>query len=85
VVAAWDPLQCGEPHRVVIELEDDAGVPLSASAPCALGELTLDAPAFGRYRGRIYAWSPAEPERSVAPVELIIDTPVLRWIVPTPR
>jgi hypothetical protein len=85
VVASWDPLQCGDPHRVVVELEDDDGVPLSASAPCALGELTLDAPTFGRYRGRIYAWALGDPERSVAPVELIIDAPVLGWVVPTPR
>jgi hypothetical protein len=50
-----------------------------------VGELTLDAPIFGRYRGRIYAWSLGEPERSAAPVELIVDAPVLRWVVPTPQ
>lgn len=85
VVASWDPLQCGDPHRVVVELEDEAGIPLSASAPCSLGELTIDAPRFGLYRGRIYAWVLGETERSIAPVELIVDAPVLRWVVPTPR
>ena len=55
IVAAWDPLACGEPHRIVVELEDEAGVPLSASAPCSLGGLVLDPPHFGTYRARIYA------------------------------
>jgi hypothetical protein len=85
VVASWDPLQCGDPHRVVIELEDEAGIPLSASAPCVIGEVTLDAPTLGRYRGRIYAWTLEDTERSIAPVDLIVDAPVLRWVVPTPR
>jgi hypothetical protein len=85
VIAAWDPLQCGDPHRVVIELEDDDGVPLSASAPCALGELTLDAPRMGRYRGQIYAWTLDDTVRSSTAVELSIDAPVMRWVVPTPR
>ena len=85
VVAAWDPLQCGEPHRVVIELEDDAGIPLSSSAPCALGELTLDAPRMGRYRGQIYAWTLDDTVRSTTAVELSVDAPVMRWVVPTPR
>jgi hypothetical protein len=85
VIAAWDPLQCGEPHRVVIELEDDAGIPLSSSAPCALGELTLDAPRMGRYRGQIYAWTLDDTVRSSTAVELSIDAPVMRWVVPTPR
>jgi hypothetical protein len=85
IVAAWDPLQCGEPHRVAVELEDDAGVPLSMSAPCSLGGLTLDAPHFGVYRGRIYAWQLGQPERSIADVHLIVDEPIVRWDVETPR
>jgi hypothetical protein len=85
VVAAWDPLQCGEPHRVVIELEDDAGIPLASSAPCALGELTLDAPRLGRYRGQIYAWTLDDKVRSMTAVDLSVDAPVMRWVVPTPR
>ena len=85
VIAAWDPLQCGEPHRVVIELEDEAGIPLASSAPCAVGTLTLDAPRFGLYRGQIYAWTLDGTVRSIAPLELAVDAPVLRWYVPTPR
>src|SRR5512146_180969 len=61
IVAAWDPLACGEePHRVVVELVDEAGAPLSVSAPCTIGGLTIDAPHFGVYRGRVYAWTLAE-------------------------
>ena len=41
LVASWDPLACGDPHRVALELEDDDGAKLSASAPCAIGGLTL--------------------------------------------
>ena len=85
VVAAWDPLVCGDPHRVVVELEDDDGVPLSVSAPCTLGGLTIDAPHFGVYRGRIYAWELGKPERSFASVHLIVDEPIVRWDVETPR
>jgi len=85
LVAAWDPLACGEPHRVVVELEDDAGVPLSVSAPCVLGSLTLDAPHLGIYHGRIYAWILGEAIRSIAPVVLSIDAPIVQWVVPTPR
>jgi hypothetical protein len=85
LVASWDPLACGEPHRVVVELEDDAGVPLAASTPCALGELVIDAPHFGIYRGRIYAYALGEPIRSIVAVELTIDEPVVQWVVQTPR
>jgi len=41
LVTAWDPLECGDPHRVVVELEDDGGAKLSASTPCNIGGLTL--------------------------------------------
>jgi hypothetical protein len=85
IVAAWDPLACGEPHRVAVELEDDAGAPLSASAPCSIGGLTIDAPHFGVYRGRIYAWQLGEPERSSVDVHLVVDEPIVRWDVATPR
>jgi len=86
VVTSWDPLECGPPHRVVVELEDEAGVMIAASAPCALGVITLDAPHFGIYRGRIYAWMLEEPQiRSITPVRLAVDEPVVRWLVATPR
>jgi len=89
IVTAWDPLACGDPHRVVVELEDDDGTRLSASTTCAHGSLSLDAPHFGIYRGRIYAWQQvehAEPEiRSEMPIRLTVDEPVVRWWVMTPR
>ena len=85
IVATWDPLGCGAPHRVAVELEDEAGAPLSASAACSLGSLTLDAPQFGVYRGRIFAWELGVGERSAEAVELIVDEPVVRWNIATPR
>ena len=56
ILTTWDPLACGEPHRVVLELEDESGTKLAGSTPCANGSLALDAPHLGVYWGRIYAW-----------------------------
>lgn len=84
LVTSWDPLACGDPHRIVIELEDEGGVPVSASAPCNIGGLTIDVAHLGGYRGRIYAWALEAPIRSVTQVELTIDEPVVRWVVATP-
>ena len=88
LITSWDPLACGSPHRVAIEIEDDDGRRLSASVPCELGGMTIDVPAWGVYRGRIYAWSLAGSEAtisSVVPVRLEIDAPVVEWNVETPR
>jgi len=89
IVTAWDPLECGDqPHRVVVELEDEGGAMLSASAPCAIAGVTLDAPHFGLYRGRIYAWQQVdhEPEvRSEMPVRLTVDEPIVHWFVMAPK
>jgi len=88
VLTSWDPLACGDPHRVVLELEDDAGVRLSKSVPCEHASLLLDAPHFGIYRGRIYAWQQVDhaPEvRSVMDVRLTVDEPLVHWFVMTPR
>jgi hypothetical protein len=84
VVVAWDPLACGAPHRIVVELEDQAGVKLSSSTPCNTGSLTVDAPHFGIYYGRIYAWEAGEDIRSITPVRLFVDEPVVRWLIATP-
>jgi len=84
LVVAWDPLACGEPHRIVVELADDGGAVVSASTPCNLGSLAVDVPHFGDYRGRIYAWALAAPVRSEAPLEVTIDQPVVRRDVATP-
>jgi hypothetical protein len=85
LVAAWDPLACGDPHRIVVELEGDDGATLSASTPCNIGGVTLDVPHFGSYRGRIYAWALAAPIRSITPIDLMIDEPIVHWQVSTPR
>lgn len=85
LIVGWDPLACGEPHRVAIELEDDQGAELAASAPCNLGSLSLPILRFGIYRGRIYAWALGAPLRSIAPVELTIDEPIVEWFVATPQ
>ena len=84
IVVSWDPLACGAPHRVAIELADEEGVPISASAPCALGGLALEAPHLGVYLGRVYAWTAGQPIRSIMPVRLYVDEPIVRWVVATP-
>ncbi|MBA3502528.1 MAG: hypothetical protein M4D80_21660 [Myxococcota bacterium] len=84
VIVVWDPLACGDPHRVAVELEDQAGVKLSSSTPCNAGSLTIDARHFGVYYGRIYAWEAGEPIRSITTVRLFVDEPVMRWLIATP-
>ena len=84
IVVAWDPLACGAPHRVVVELEDIDGNRLSSSTACMAGSLTLDTPHFGTYYGRVYAWEPGETARSVTPVRLVVDAPIVRWWIATP-
>jgi hypothetical protein len=85
IVASWDPLQCGDPHRVAVDLADDAGAPISSSTICATGSLTLDAPHFGAWHGRIYAWTLGVGEHATEPVTLAVDEPVVQWQVTTPR
>jgi hypothetical protein len=84
LVVAWDPLACGAPHRVAIELSDDAGAPVSASTPCNLGALAIDIAHYGDYHGQIYAWAPDAPRRSVASIEVAIDQPIVRREIATP-
>jgi hypothetical protein len=84
LVVAWDPLACGEPHRIAIELADEAGAPISASTPCDLGGLAVDVSHFGSYHGRLYAWTLDAPARSITPIDLVIDQPITRWEVATP-
>jgi hypothetical protein len=84
LVAAWDPLACGDPHRVAIELEDETGATVSASAPCNLGGVTVDVPHLGSYGGRIYAWALDAPIRSSMPISLVIDQSITHWFVATP-
>lgn len=85
IVAAWDPLACGDPHRVVVELEDDLGIPISRSVPCELGGVSLDVPHWGVWRGRIYAWRTGPDIRSVVSVRIDVDSPIIHWFVDTPQ
>jgi hypothetical protein len=84
LVVSWDPLACGSPHRVAIEIADEAGVSLSVSTPCNLGELTVDVAHFGSYHGRIYAWAIDSPARSMTPIDVVIDESIVHWPVATP-
>lgn len=85
LVASWDPLACGDPHRVAIELEDEDGRQVSRSVPCEIGGVTLDLWRWGVYRGRVYAWTLGPDIRSVVHVRLEIDQPVIFWTLDTPR
>lgn len=85
LVVSWDPLACGEPHRVAVEIADEAGAQRAASSPCNLAGVTLDVGRYGVYRGRVYAWALAAPVRSEAALEVMIDEPVVRWRIATPE
>ena len=85
IIVQWDPLACGAPHRIALELEDDAGAPLSSSAPCGIGGITLHAPHFGLYLGRVYSWVAGQPIRSIMPVRIDVDDPIVRLLVATPE
>jgi hypothetical protein len=37
------------------------------------------------YVGRVYAWTAGEPIRSITPVRLDVDEPIVHWLVATPR
>lgn len=84
VIVVWDPLACGDPHRIAVELEDHAGIRRSSSTPCSAGSLTIDMPHLGVYYGRVYAWEAGEEIRSIVSVRLIVDEPVVRWFIATP-
>lgn len=84
VIVQWDPLACGDPSRVAVELEDHAGVRLASSAPCTAGSVTIDTAHYGLYYARIDACEADEDLRAIAPVRLVVDEPVVRWHVATP-
>jgi hypothetical protein len=85
LLLSWDPLACGEPHRVVLQLEDEAGDPIKSSTPCWLGGIAVDLPRWGWYTATIYAWAEGVPMRSSRTIALAIDAPVVRWQVLTPQ
>jgi hypothetical protein len=85
IVISWDTRACGAPHRVVVELEDEDGIGITSSVPCGIGALSLDAPRWGIYRGRFYStWAVDEPVRSVTPVTIAVDAPIVRWPLAAP-
>jgi hypothetical protein len=84
LVTTWDPLICGDPHRVEVELTDATGVTSAASAPCDLGVVALDVAHLGNYTGRVYAWEVGEPARSITPITIAIDAPEAHQQVATP-
>jgi hypothetical protein len=84
LVASWDPLACGPPHRVVLELEAEDGEPISSSTPCWLGGLAIDLPRWGWYTGRVYTWVQGEPIRSIRHVTIAVDDAIVRWQITTP-
>lgn len=85
LIASWDPLACGEPHRVVLELEDESGNPITSSTPCWLGGIAVDLPSWGWYTGRIYSWVLDAPIRSIHPMSIAVDAPLVRYQLLTPQ
>ncbi len=85
LITSWDPLACGEPHRVVLELEDESGNQVRSSSPCWLGGLAVDLPSWGFYTGRIYSWVPDEPIRSIHEIAFPVDDVVVRYQLRTPQ
>jgi len=82
IVTTWDPLECGPPHRVVVELANGVGDAMTGSMPCNAGSVALDAPHLGSYHGLVYAEAPM---RSIAPLAVALDQPVVYVAVETPR
>ena len=85
LLTSWDPLACGEPHRVVLELEDESGNPVRSSTPCWLGGIAVDLPSWGFYTGRIYSWIPDGPIRSIHEMAFAVDQAVVRYELRTPQ
>ena len=88
VEATWDAADCGTPHRVVLELEDKAGAPLSTAVACDIGVASLDLRHWGVYLGRIYAkyaQSVGNEVRDEEKLQVDVDAPVVEIAVDTPR
>lgn len=88
VEATWDAADCGQPHRVVLELEDKAGAPLSTAAACEAGAASLELRHWGVYLGRIYAQYAQNVEDEIRDEEKLhidVDAPVVEVAVDTPR
>jgi hypothetical protein len=79
VIVQWDPLDCGPPHRVVLELQHEDGTDASSSVPCILGSLSIDLRQWGIYFGRFYGWEAGSPIRRIEPVTLTVDAPLIHW------
>jgi hypothetical protein len=86
LVVGWDPLACGAPHRIAVELADemDGGAAAAQSAPCNAGGVTVDVAQRGRYRGRVYAWGPGAIAAAARSFEVTIDAPIVAWTTEPP-
>lgn len=82
LVASWPPASCGRPHRVVLAVEDDAGVEEAASVPCELGGLVLELPHLGTYHGAFRHEPEEVPPRAPASLDLLLDRPEVFWRLP---
>ena len=85
VEASWDAADCGESHRVVLELEDKAGAPSSIAVECETGVAELDIRHWGVYLGRIYAQTVEDNVRDEQKLRVDVDAPVVQVAVDTPR
>ena len=83
--ATWDVGDCGASHRVVLELEDKAGVPLSTAVACEIGVASLDIMHWGVYLGRIYAQTAEGDVRDEEKLRVDVDASVVEIEVETPR
>jgi hypothetical protein len=85
LTVTWDARVCDQPHDVVLELEDTAGVDLDAVATCDAGSIELDIVHWGVYRGRIFARTPSGRDHSSVELHVDVDKPVVHRAVATPR
>lgn len=86
IVAMWDPLMCGGPHRIAVELEAESGARYSKSAPCQVASVTIDVDHWGFFFARAYSWIAGEPRREENDIAsaLSIDAPIVYWQVSVP-
>ena len=87
VLVAWGPLACGDPHRVIIELDAiDDGARVVRSVPCAIGWMALDVPHVGDYRARVDSAPDGDGSDAtlVDEIELDIETQIVRWTLEAP-
>ena len=83
LIAVWDAMGCGPPHRVAFALADDTGDSVARSAPCDAGTLVFDVPRLGTYTGEVYAWSLAGGSGAADDVSIDVVAAMTRWELPS--